>query len=116
MKCQPLNFKGTEGVVGLSRRCSTNLWNGHVRTLGPWMLLVSMTLVKSRCWRDPRTLDDAIGWPQRLDGSEIRLMRKGRSDCPVLKNQGTEARGMVYALGGGETDQDTNNMEDDINA
>ncbi|GJS82033.1 reverse transcriptase domain-containing protein [Tanacetum coccineum] len=39
-----------------------------------------------------------------------------RSDCPVLKNQGTEARGMVYALGGGETDQDTNNMEDDINA
>ncbi|GKC17849.1 reverse transcriptase domain-containing protein [Tanacetum coccineum] len=39
-----------------------------------------------------------------------------RSDCPVLKNQGTEARGMVYALGGGETDQDINNMEDDINA
>ncbi|GJY00952.1 reverse transcriptase domain-containing protein [Tanacetum coccineum] len=39
-----------------------------------------------------------------------------RSDCPVLKNQGTEARGMAYALGGGETDQDINNMEDDINA
>ncbi|GKD71765.1 reverse transcriptase domain-containing protein [Tanacetum coccineum] len=39
-----------------------------------------------------------------------------KSDCPVLKNQGTEARGMVYALGGGETDQDINNMEDDINA
>nr|GEV70983.1 hypothetical protein [Tanacetum cinerariifolium] len=39
-----------------------------------------------------------------------------RSDCMVLKNQGTETRGMVYALGGGETDQDINNMEDDINA
>ncbi|GJT23202.1 reverse transcriptase domain-containing protein [Tanacetum coccineum] len=39
-----------------------------------------------------------------------------RSDCPVLKNQGTKARGMVYALGRGETDQDINNMEDDINA
>ncbi|GJS75599.1 reverse transcriptase domain-containing protein [Tanacetum coccineum] len=46
-----------------------------------------------------------------------------RSDCPELKNQnqgnqagGTEARGMVYALGGGEIDQDLNNMEDDINA
>ncbi|GJX42344.1 reverse transcriptase domain-containing protein [Tanacetum coccineum] len=38
------------------------------------------------------------------------------SDCPVLKNQGTKARGMVYALGGGEIDQDINNMEDDINA
>ncbi|GKF84693.1 hypothetical protein Tco_0249591 [Tanacetum coccineum] len=42
--------------------------------------------------------------------------RHYKSDCPVLKNQGTEARGMVYALGGGETDQDINNMEDDINA
>ncbi|GJS98205.1 reverse transcriptase domain-containing protein [Tanacetum coccineum] len=39
-----------------------------------------------------------------------------RSDCPVLKNQGTEARGMVYALGGGETNQDLDNTEDDINA
>nr|GEY71335.1 hypothetical protein [Tanacetum cinerariifolium] len=46
-----------------------------------------------------------------------------RSDCPELKNQnngnqagGTRARGMVHALGGGETNQDLNNMEDDINA
>nr|GEV05101.1 hypothetical protein [Tanacetum cinerariifolium] len=39
-----------------------------------------------------------------------------RSDCPVLKNQGTEARGMVYTLGGGEINQDINNMEDDITA
>ncbi|GKA49777.1 hypothetical protein Tco_0742850 [Tanacetum coccineum] len=46
-----------------------------------------------------------------------------RSDFPELKNRnhgnragGTEARGMVYALGGGETDQDLDNMEDDINA
>ncbi|GKD47808.1 hypothetical protein Tco_1276784 [Tanacetum coccineum] len=39
-----------------------------------------------------------------------------KSDCPVLRNQVTEARGMVYTLGEGETDQDINNMEDDINA
>ncbi|GKE06134.1 hypothetical protein Tco_1398152 [Tanacetum coccineum] len=45
------------------------------------------------------------------------------SDCPELKNQnhgnqagGTGARGMVHALGGGETNQDLNNMENDINA
>nr|GEU59637.1 hypothetical protein [Tanacetum cinerariifolium] len=37
------------------------------------------------------------------------------SDCLVLKNRGTEARGMVYALGGGETNQDLDNMKDDIN-
>ncbi|GJT51654.1 hypothetical protein Tco_0977811 [Tanacetum coccineum] len=46
-----------------------------------------------------------------------------KSDFPKLKNQnhgnqagGVEARGMVYALGGRETDQDINDMEDDINA
>nr|GEW48644.1 hypothetical protein [Tanacetum cinerariifolium] len=46
-----------------------------------------------------------------------------RSDCPELKNQdhgnqagGTEAHGMVHALEGGETNQDLNDVEDDINA
>ncbi|GJW02859.1 reverse transcriptase domain-containing protein [Tanacetum coccineum] len=46
-----------------------------------------------------------------------------RSDCLKLKNQnhgnqtgGTGARGMVHALGGGEINQDLNNMEDGINA
>ncbi|GJT62863.1 putative reverse transcriptase domain-containing protein [Tanacetum coccineum] len=31
MKCQPLNFKGTEGVVG----AALTWWNGQMRTLGP---------------------------------------------------------------------------------
>ncbi|GKB63648.1 reverse transcriptase domain-containing protein [Tanacetum coccineum] len=46
-----------------------------------------------------------------------------RSDCPKIKNQnhgnqtgGTGARVMVHALGGGEINQDLNNMDDDINA
>ncbi|GJW52279.1 RNA-directed DNA polymerase, eukaryota [Tanacetum coccineum] len=46
-----------------------------------------------------------------------------RSDCPELKNQnhgnqakGTGARGLKHALGGGEADQDLNDMEDDISA
>nr|GFA09764.1 hypothetical protein [Tanacetum cinerariifolium] len=45
------------------------------------------------------------------------------SDCPELKNHdhgnqagGTRAHGMVHALGGGETNQDINDVEDDINA
>ncbi|GJQ90401.1 RNA-directed DNA polymerase, eukaryota [Tanacetum coccineum] len=45
-----------------------------------------------------------------------------KSDCSKLKNQnhgnqtgGTRARGMVNAFGGGEINQDLNNMEDDIN-
>nr|GEV24317.1 hypothetical protein [Tanacetum cinerariifolium] len=46
-----------------------------------------------------------------------------RSDCLEAKNRNhgnqigsTKACGMVYALGGGETIQDPNNIEDDINA
>nr|GEZ55964.1 hypothetical protein [Tanacetum cinerariifolium] len=46
-----------------------------------------------------------------------------RSDCLELKNQdhgnqagGTAAHGMVHALEGGETNQDLNDVEDDINA
>nr|GEY35505.1 hypothetical protein [Tanacetum cinerariifolium] len=46
-----------------------------------------------------------------------------RSDFSELKNKnhrnqarGAEARGMVYALGGGEIDQDFDNIKDDINA
>nr|GEU53272.1 hypothetical protein [Tanacetum cinerariifolium] len=38
------------------------------------------------------------------------------SDCSVLKNHGTEPRGRVYALGGGESNQDLDNARDDINA
>ncbi|GJZ47051.1 putative ribonuclease H-like domain-containing protein, partial [Tanacetum coccineum] len=46
-----------------------------------------------------------------------------KSDCSELKNQnhgnlaeGTGARGMVYAFVGGETEQDINNIEDEIEA
>nr|GFB61299.1 hypothetical protein [Tanacetum cinerariifolium] len=46
-----------------------------------------------------------------------------KSDCPELKNQGhrnkargTKAHGMVHAFKGGETNQDLNDIEDDINA
>ncbi|GJW93251.1 DNA-directed DNA polymerase [Tanacetum coccineum] len=46
-----------------------------------------------------------------------------KSDCPKLKNrnhgnqaEGTGTHGMVLALGGGETDQDPNHIEDEIEA
>ncbi|GJT06092.1 RNA-directed DNA polymerase, eukaryota [Tanacetum coccineum] len=46
-----------------------------------------------------------------------------KSDCPELKNrnygnqaEGTGAHGLVHSLGGGETDQDLNDMKDDISA
>ncbi|GJR53509.1 hypothetical protein Tco_1404030 [Tanacetum coccineum] len=58
---------------------------------------------------------------------KVRKLQEGikgtTGACPELKNQnhgnqtgGTEAHGMVYALGGGENDQDLDNIEDDIKA
>ncbi|GJS46224.1 reverse transcriptase domain-containing protein [Tanacetum coccineum] len=54
---------------------------------------------------------------------ECGRARHYRCDCPELENrnhgnqaEGTEARGMAYALGGGEINQDLDNIEDDINA
>ncbi|GKA50938.1 hypothetical protein Tco_0744134 [Tanacetum coccineum] len=185
MKCQPLNFKGTEGVVGLSRwfekmetifhingcaidnqvkfttctllGAALTWWNGHVRTLGhdaayamTWEILKNK-LTDKHCLKGeikkleielwnlktkkvdkyisglpdnihgnvmfvrPKTLDDAIELANDLMDQKLRTYAE-RSDFLVLKNQGTRARGMVYAIGGGETDQDINNMEDDINA
>ncbi|GJR78034.1 reverse transcriptase domain-containing protein [Tanacetum coccineum] len=73
----------------------------------------------------PKTIQDEIEFATELMDQKIRTLaeRHYRSYCPKLKNRnhgnqarGTEARGMVYALGGGENDQDLDNMEDDINA
>nr|GFA26012.1 hypothetical protein [Tanacetum cinerariifolium] len=54
---------------------------------------------------------------------ECRNQGHYRSDCLELKNQDhgnqagdTRAHGMVHALEGGETNQDLNDVEDDINA
>nr|GEU35957.1 hypothetical protein [Tanacetum cinerariifolium] len=130
MKCQPVNFKGTEV-------------NGHVKTLChdaayamTWEIL-KKKLTDKYCpkgetkkleielWNLKVKGNDVGGYTQRFQ--ELALMctkfisnetekvnktitcyecgNQGHymSDCPVLKNQGTEARGRVYALGGGET-------------
>ncbi|GJV62801.1 reverse transcriptase domain-containing protein [Tanacetum coccineum] len=70
------------------------------------------------CWNPTATSNQRI-----ISCYECGNQGHYKSDCPELKNQnhgnqaeGTEARGMVYALGGGETDQDPNNIEDEIEA
>ncbi|GKA93974.1 reverse transcriptase domain-containing protein [Tanacetum coccineum] len=182
MKCQPLNFKGTEGILGLSQwiekmesifhisgcaienqvkfatctllGAALTWWNGHVRTLGhdaayamTWGTFKKkltdkyfpngeIKKLEIELWNLKVRGNDVAAYTQRFQELALTCTKfladeteKGQynpyisdnnimemSDCPVLKNQGTEARGMVYALGGGETDQDINNMEDDINA
>ncbi|GJY30513.1 putative reverse transcriptase domain-containing protein [Tanacetum coccineum] len=44
MKCQPLNFKGTEGVVG----AALTWWNGQIRTLGPEAYTMTWEVLKKK--------------------------------------------------------------------
>nr|GFB41595.1 hypothetical protein [Tanacetum cinerariifolium] len=60
---------------------------------------------------------------QKATCYECGNQRHYRRDCPERKNQNhenqiksTKARGVVHAFGGGETEQDFNNIEDEIEA
>ncbi|GJW05745.1 putative reverse transcriptase domain-containing protein, partial [Tanacetum coccineum] len=44
MKYQPLNFKGTEGVVG----AALTWWNGQIRTLGPEAYAMTWEVLKKK--------------------------------------------------------------------
>ncbi|GJT28682.1 reverse transcriptase domain-containing protein [Tanacetum coccineum] len=72
----------------------------------------------------------SAGWNPTATSNQMTITCYGcgdqghyKSDCPELKNQnhrnqarGTGTRGVVHALGGGETNQDLNNIEDEIEA
>ncbi|GKE98545.1 hypothetical protein Tco_0021896 [Tanacetum coccineum] len=67
LKCQPLNFKGTEGVIKFAtctlQGNALTWWNSHVRTFRhdvayamPWKTLKKMMTdnaqgVRSKCWK-----------------------------------------------------------------
>ncbi|GJU38845.1 putative reverse transcriptase domain-containing protein [Tanacetum coccineum] len=165
LKCKPLNFKGTEGVVRLTQwfekmesvfsisnctvACQVKFatctlqenaltwWNSHVKTTTPevahampWKTLKKMMTDKYCPRGEIKKIEFEI-WNLKVKGTDVRTLtyyecgNQGhyRSDCPEFKNQnhgnqaeGTEARGMVYALEGGDTDQDLNNIDDEIEA
>ncbi|GJR43900.1 hypothetical protein Tco_1312003 [Tanacetum coccineum] len=74
MKCQPLNFKGTEGVVGLTRWIEKMEPKGYAMTLG-WTQeendgqVLSTGNVKSS---KPKTLDETIELANELKDQKLR--------------------------------------------
>nr|GEX28437.1 hypothetical protein [Tanacetum cinerariifolium] len=70
------------------------------------------------CWNPTTTINQ-----KTITCYEYGNQGHYKSDCPELKKrnhgnqaEGTGARGMVYALGGDETNQDLDDIKDDINA
>nr|GFB43328.1 hypothetical protein [Tanacetum cinerariifolium]GFB43391.1 hypothetical protein [Tanacetum cinerariifolium] len=158
LKCQPLHFKGTEGVASLSQwfermesvfhisNCAAENQNtGQVYTAasgekkehagtiplcnkckfhhnGQCTIKYANYKRVGRLTRDCRS-PAAINNHRNPTCYECGNQEHYKSDCPELKNQdhgnqvgGTGAHGMVHVLKGGETNQDPNDMEDDINA
>ncbi|GJV99770.1 hypothetical protein Tco_1555022 [Tanacetum coccineum] len=152
MKCQPLFFKGTEGVVKLTqwtvgydfayemtwtnlnkkmtdkycprseiKKLEVELWNLKVKGTDNKRKLDNNNQAQQQSPKE-KNVAQAL---RQLTCGERKDMRNSplcnRSDCSELKNQnhgnqveGTGASGLVHALGGGEADQDLNDMEDDI--
>nr|GEV78195.1 reverse transcriptase domain-containing protein [Tanacetum cinerariifolium] len=182
LKCQPLNFKGTKGVVGmdvvsytqrfqeLALMCErmfpkesdqvenyveglSDMIQGSVMASKQKIMLEEIKIVNDlmdkkvcayaeRQAENKRKLDNNNQAQQQPPKKQNMARAYSSGPCEKKKkyartlplcnkckfhhngsctnhgNQagGTKACGMVYAFGGGETDQDLDNMEDDINA
>nr|GFA39012.1 hypothetical protein [Tanacetum cinerariifolium] len=78
---------------------------------------------KSSTNANTTNIQKGTGASQKATCFECGNQGQYRRDCPERKNQihenqikSTKARGVVHAFGGGETEQDLNNIEDEIKA
>ncbi|GJS02776.1 reverse transcriptase domain-containing protein [Tanacetum coccineum] len=103
------NNNKTRGKTPTGRTLQGLVRRSHTGDLNPYALNATITTMV-HVLPNATSATELVVWP-------------ATSDCPELKNrnhenqaEGTEARGMVYAFGGGETEQDLNNIKDEIEA
>nr|GEY13625.1 putative reverse transcriptase domain-containing protein [Tanacetum cinerariifolium] len=77
LKCQPLNFKGTKGVVGLSQWKCLIWWNSHVKTTTPeaahampWRTLKKM-MTDKYCPRGKIKKLEFKMWNLKVKGTDV---------------------------------------------
>nr|GEW54113.1 putative reverse transcriptase domain-containing protein [Tanacetum cinerariifolium] len=130
MKCQPLNFKGTEGVVRTigTKAAFAMSWRELMKLMAKvYCLRNEVQKMESGLWNMTVKNNDLASYIQRFQ--ELTMLctrmvheeedRIKRSDFPKLKDQNLgnkvrnkngvgEARGKAYVLGGGHTKLDSN--------
>ncbi|GJW03305.1 putative reverse transcriptase domain-containing protein [Tanacetum coccineum] len=132
MKCQPLYFKGTEGVVELMQ-CALTWWNTHVMTIGHDVAYaITWTDLKKKmtdkyCPRgEIKKLEVEMIFPEESDKIEKyvgglpdmiygSVVGNFKRDCPKLKNNNRgnpagngNAPAKVYEVGNAGTNPDSN--------
>ncbi|GKC93035.1 putative reverse transcriptase domain-containing protein, partial [Tanacetum coccineum] len=125
MKCQPLNFKGTGGVVGLSQWLEKmESWNGHMRTLGhdaayamTWGTL-KKKLIDKYCPKGEIKKHEIELWNLRVRGNDVAaytqcfqeqaLIPKTLDDAIKLANDLMDQKLRTYAERQNENKRKTN--------
>nr|GFA06320.1 hypothetical protein [Tanacetum cinerariifolium] len=109
-------------LKGEIKKLEVKMWNLKVKDTDVCTIKCANCKRVGHLTRDCRS-PTATNNQRYLTFYECRNQGHYRSDCPELKNQnhrnqagGTKAHEMVHALGGGETNQDLDDIEDDINA
>ncbi|GJZ14588.1 hypothetical protein Tco_0550265, partial [Tanacetum coccineum] len=131
MKCQPLNFKGTEGVLGLIR-CALTWWNSYKRTIRTeavfsmsWRELMKLMTEISRVDHDvyqnePTRLQDAVQisnnlMDKKLKGYAVKNAKNkrrlnsnygnNRGQQPLFKRQNTRGQNVARAYVAGNNEK-----------
>ncbi|GKD05492.1 putative reverse transcriptase domain-containing protein, partial [Tanacetum coccineum] len=120
VKCQPLNFKGTEGVIGLTR-CELTWWNSYKRTIGvdaafamSWRELMKLMIevycprneiqkIETRLWNLTVKEEDRVekfigGLPNNIQGNVIAAEPMRLQDSIQIANNLMEHKLKGYAV------------------
>nr|GEY09074.1 putative reverse transcriptase domain-containing protein [Tanacetum cinerariifolium] len=111
LKCQPLNFNGTEGVVGLTH-CALTLWNSHKRVIRiedacdmTWIELMKLMTKGNVIAAEPTRLQDAIRNANNLMDQKLKRYaksvenkRRGQNVARAYTARNNERKGYVGSL------------------
>ncbi|GKC62295.1 putative reverse transcriptase domain-containing protein [Tanacetum coccineum] len=94
MKCQPLNFKGTEGVVGLTRSCF-DLVEWSDKNLGPEAYSMTWEVLKNNL--GPEAYSMTCGLPYNIYGNVKSAKPKTLDETIELDNDLMDQKLRTYA-------------------